>query len=579
MAYSFDSYRVEILQRPYVRSDGFTTKQTAKIELFNSKGVLITTLNLGIPEMADVYERIGKMEPVNLDYCYIHGFSTTACKRYLQIDKAQPLPIVQFTACNSFFYSSVSIDLSLLLCENEFVIDESYVVTELFDFHLSRFLGSSRLTNCYIKATKCNFTQSRFEGNMVSFKNTIFDDGVKDFQDASFGSGEAIFTNIDFGDGDVSFINAEFNNSDVDFRVCRFGKGKIDFHYARFGGGGVSFERVDFGTGRVDFRAVEFHAGRTSFNRASFHGGELNFEGAETPKGKLTFKRTAFGSVALIFDLYQGAKSEIIFERSLFIQNISFSDAQLGKLFFFDCQFNSTVNLHVKQCDEISLAGCTIRDIVEFYTHGDPPRISSLNLAGVRLLGQIYIDWDTNGVRNLIYSQGCTTIAEKAEQFRILKENFNSLGKYDEEDAAYVEFKRCHMKALLLNSNKQGRVEQFISRVIYWAKKLLFDYMGLYATSPQRVIISILFVYVMYSLLYIGIMGLNWGQIIATSASGVQLGLVARSFYFSVVTFFTIGYGDFAPSGIARVIAGTEGFMGVFLMAYFTVAFVRKILR
>lgn len=579
MAYSFDSYRVEILQRPYVRSDGFTTKQTAKIELFNSKGVLIATLNLGVPQMADVYERIGKMEPINLDYCYIQGFSTLACKRYLQIDKAQPLPIVQFTACNSFFYSSVSIDLSLLLSENEFVIDESYVVTELFDFHLSRFLGSFRLTNCFIKAAKSNFTQSRFEGELVSFKNTIFDEGAKDFQDASFGSGEAIFTNVDFGDGDVSFINAEFNNSDVDFRVCRFGKGKIDFHYARFGGGGVSFERVDFGSGRVDFRAAEFHAGRTSFNRASFHEGELNFEGAETPKGKLTFKRAAFGNFTLIFDLYQGAQSEIIFERSLFSQNISFSDAQLGKLFFFDCQFNSTVNLHVKQSDEISLAGCTIRDIVEFYTHGDPPKISSLNLAGVRLLGQIYIDWDANGVRNLIYSQGCTTIVEKAEQFRILKENFNALGKYDEEDAAYVEFKRCHMKALLLNSNKQGRVGHFISRVIYWAKKLLFDYMGLYATSPQRVIISILFVYAMYSLLYMAIMGLNWGHIIATSASGKQLGLVARGFYFSVVTFFTIGYGDFAPSGIARFIAGTEGFMGVFLMAYFTVAFVRKILR
>jgi hypothetical protein len=86
-------------------------------------------------------------------------------------------------------------------------------------------------------------------------------------------------------------------------------------------------------------------------------------------------------------------------------------------------------------------------------------------------------------------------------------------------------------------------------------------------------------VYVIYSLAYIAIMGLGLGHIIATSASGDQLGIVARGFYFSVVTFFTIGYGDFAPSGIARFVAGTEGFMGVFLMAYFTVAFVRKILR
>ena len=54
---------------------------------------------------------------------------------------------------------------------------------------------------------------------------------------------------------------------------------------------------------------------------------------------------------------------------------------------------------------------------------------------------------------------------------------------------------------------------------------------------------------------------------------------LVNALYFSVVTLATIGYGDFAPDGFARIIAGTEGFMGVFMMSYFTVAFVRKILR
>lgn len=579
MAYSFDSYKVDIIQRPFVRSDGFTTKQTAKIDLFNSKGVLIASLSLGVPDLAEIYEAIGRMEQVNLDFCYVQGFSTLACKRYLQVDKTQPIPMSLFTARNAFFESQVSIDFSTLHVSGDFVIDDSYITSELCDFHLSHFLGSYRLTNCFIKAPKTNFTQVKFEGETVSLKNTIFDDGVKDFQDTFYGNGEAIFTNVDFGNGDVSFINAEFFSSDVDFRVSRFGIGKVDFHYARFGGGGVSFERVDFGNGRIDFRAAEFHAGRTSFNRASFHEGELNFEGAETQKGKLSFKRVSFGTVKPIFDLYQGLNSEIIFERSSFNETISFSESQVGKLVFTDCHFNATVNLHVKECNEINLSGCTIRDIVEFYTHGNPPVIKSLNLAGVRLLGQIYIDWNANRVSALIYSQDYTTVAEKAEQFRILKENFNALGKYDEEDAAYVEFKRCDMKASLINSRQEGKVGYMANRLLYLAKKLLFDHMGLYATSPQRVIASILVVYVAYSLLYIAIMALGWGYISATSATGEMLSIIARGFYFSVVTFFTIGYGDFAPLGIARFIAGTEGFMGVFMMSYFTVAFVRKILR
>jgi hypothetical protein len=52
-----------------------------------------------------------------------------------------------------------------------------------------------------------------------------------------------------------------------------------------------------------------------------------------------------------------------------------------------------------------------------------------------------------------------------------------------------------------------------------------------------------------------------------------------QSFYHSAITFFTIGYGDVYPMGLSRIISGLEGFMGVFMMSYFTVAFVRKVLR
>jgi hypothetical protein len=52
-----------------------------------------------------------------------------------------------------------------------------------------------------------------------------------------------------------------------------------------------------------------------------------------------------------------------------------------------------------------------------------------------------------------------------------------------------------------------------------------------------------------------------------------------NAFYYSAITFFTIGYGDYFADGYLKPIAAFEGFSGVFLMSYFTVAFVRKILR
>ncbi len=50
--------------------------------------------------------------------------------------------------------------------------------------------------------------------------------------------------------------------------------------------------------------------------------------------------------------------------------------------------------------------------------------------------------------------------------------------------------------------------------------------------------------------------------------------------YYSVITFFTVGYGDLsAQDGWTALLCGAESFLGVFLMSYFSVAVVRKILR
>ncbi len=49
--------------------------------------------------------------------------------------------------------------------------------------------------------------------------------------------------------------------------------------------------------------------------------------------------------------------------------------------------------------------------------------------------------------------------------------------------------------------------------------------------------------------------------------------------YYSVVTFTTLGYGDFIPIGFSRVIAALEAFTGSFTIALFVVVFVKKMTR
>jgi hypothetical protein len=581
MAHSFDTFKVELIDRVYLRNDGFTTPRTARIQLFDTRGKVIVEYALAVPIIPEIYDAIGRGDTVNLDECYLHGFSLTACRRFLIMDKNTTVKINGFSARNAVFETAFNIDLSYGEFNTEtFTVDGSIFIGKELTLHSSMFNTSGvAFSNCFIKVDRFDMARTKFNDGEVNFKNTIFDKGSIDFQDADFGTGDVTFTNTEFGDGDVSFINARFNDGNVSFKVARFGQGKVDFHYAKFGQGNISFEQTEFGNGRTDFRTVEFGKGRTSFNRCVFGDGEVNFEGAEASSGKVTFKRAAFGNAPVNFELYQGVNSELIFERSTFPADVSFKGALLSSLNLDECQFNSTLNLHVDTCNSLNLTGCIFRDIVEFYTHGDIPKVETLNLAGMRMLGQIYIDWEVNNIKQLISNQTTTTWREKAEQFRILKENFNTTGQYDDEDKAYVEFKRNESKAILTESIRKKKISVLWQLPSYGFKKLVFDWMGLYATSPVRVVFSNIVMIFFFALLFTILPYFANTSLTTINPDDPFWTKFWTAAYYTGITYFTVGYGEIVPIGILRLVADLTAFIGVFMMSYFTVAFVRKILR
>ena len=115
---------------------------------------------------------------------------------------------------------------------------------------------------------------------------------------------------------------------------------------------------------------------------------------------------------------------------------------------------------------------------------------------------------------------------------------------------------------------------------IHWFKLLVFDKMGHYATNPVRVLLSMFIVYSTFSLTYFVLILIKLGDIVSgIGGTHAEISTLAKSFFFAAITFLTIGYGDFYPMGVIRFLSSIEGFTGVFMMSYFTVAFVRKILR
>ena len=196
----------------------------------------------------------------------------------------------------------------------------------------------------------------------------------------------------------------------------------------------------------------------------------------------------------------------------------------------------------------------------------------------MRNLGRIIINWRKNNIKRLIKSQQDTTDRQKSEQFNILKENFDQSGQYEDEDKAYIQFKRYELKADYKKAIRKGGLN-FFKLPSYLFRWIIFDKMGLYATSPLRVLFSMIVVYAGFSLIYISLPLMDIGGIVNSVGATDGLSYFQTCFYHSAITFLTIGYGDYYPTGLSRVISVVEGWTGLFLMSYFTVAFVRKILR
>ncbi|WP_394212780.1 ion channel [Enterovibrio calviensis] len=103
-----------------------------------------------------------------------------------------------------------------------------------------------------------------------------------------------------------------------------------------------------------------------------------------------------------------------------------------------------------------------------------------------------------------------------------------------------------------------------------------------YGESPIRVVFFSLALIVISAMLYF-FTGIQFsGEPVGYSESqgiGGNAQAFAECLYYSVVTFTTLGYGDYIPIGMSRLVAATEAFTGSFTIALFVVVFVKKMTR
>ena len=426
-----------------------------------------------------------------------------------------------------------------------------------------------------------SFDKTIFGEGDVSFRSANFQDCKVSFTSAEFGKGKKSFINTNFGNGNIYFKNAHFGNGTTSFRLAEFGFGIVDFHFCEFGKGNLQFDRAKFINGGINLKAANFGEGKVSFYKTYFGDGDINFEGT-TLSGELLIKDSVFGRGVFNFKEadFKNANVEI-FNVDFGIGKISFNKSSFRILSLSSSQLDNYFDLQIAECKMLDLSHTVVKDILDINPPDFDPKIEAIDFSGMRLLGRIYLDWRRLNIKDLIYNQDSTT-KSKEEQFRILKENYNLTGQYSYEDEAYVEFKRTEANAHLAEDKLKQPNLKIIAYIKYAFKWLIFDKMGKFATDPLRVLFTMLVTYLLFTFLYVLLAKIGDVHIVSSLFEPNDpraLQPIGKAFYHSAITFLTIGYGDYYPDGISRWISSIEGFVGLFLMSYFTVAFVRKILR
>ena len=406
----------------------------------------------------------------------------------------------------------------------------------------------------------------------------IKDLGINTFKKTIFGEvtfeGGAVFRNATF-EGETDFNGATFKGYAY-FRMATF-KGYANFRMATFKGH-TNFRNTRF-EGGVVFRNANFKR-QTIFERAIFEGeayfsditfkGEASFERA-TFKGENYFMKATFEKhanfVRATFD------EDMNFQIKSFNGGASFKEVSISP--------GRKLNLKVKNNKvNVSFEHAYLEDAYLDISLGTDVLIDFTDA----LIRNAKIKKDQ--IKNHILQEKKKEFSEAQQVYLLLKNNFHSIGRYEDESWAFKKEKDmerknyCHFKSLhkwlwscFLNAIYGYGERPF--RVIVLAIVIIIIFASIFMNfgidaNPQLDTIP------KYNILKELFMGIRYGDLLVR-LKDISLEQIKNCLYFSTVTFTTLGLGDFRPiEGWSRIFVGAEAFIGALMMALFIYTFARR---
>lgn len=237
-------------------------------------------------------------------------------------------------------------------------------------------------------------------------------------------------------------------------------------------------------------------------------------------------------------------------------------------------------NLKAGHLFNITLTGASIMKADLRFANLNCANLENANLLGVKWQGSKFenvkvgekIKQELQAKKAL--SQG--NPQQSIDYLEQAEEIYRDLRKHAEQEGIFTLSGCFIQKELTMRRLQLPRFS--IKRLI---SKMVDVFCG-YGEAPLRIVGLSLVIILLCALLY-SFTGLNYQDSIQAINSSqsieTNINLFLSSLYYSVVTFTTLGYGDFTPVGISRAIAAFEAFTGSFTIALFVVVFVKKMTR
>jgi hypothetical protein len=370
-----------------------------------------------------------------------------------------------------------------------------------------------------------DFGGARFGGD-ANFGSASFD-GAVGFRSASF-DGVADFSRASFG-GNAYFLSASFDGV-ADFRSASFG-GSADFRNASFDSD-ADFSRASFG-GNAYFLSASF-GGNAYFRSASF-GGSADFRNASFD-GVADFSRASFDSDANFRSARFGGFAN--FRSARFGGFANFGSARFGgDANFGSARFGGFANFGSTEFNKVSFYNTTFIK-VSFYEAD---------------FKSMKVEWAS--LKDALFFEGPTYI-------KLIK-NFREMEQFKDGDDAYYQYRRLGQADKKWSFPKLGDIFMWLS-------------CG-YGVKPQYTIILAAVMILIFTI--ICWLGNGIRRLKERDEDDTEDVSFFDAFYFSVVTFTTVGYGDWYPKDRYRKFVMIEGLVGWLILALFLVTLANVMIR